>query len=60
MIAKYDKVIVVIEGDDKKAVIIFDEEKHLPVTYGLVKFGMDEHLDMINSDKGIITHEKKG
>lgn len=53
MIAQYDKVIVIKEGDNKKAVVIFDETLHPPVFFGLEKFGMDEILQLINSDNGI-------
>lgn len=60
MIAQYDKVIVIKEGDTKKAVVIFDESLHLPVFFEMEKCGMDEILGLINSDKGIIQDEKKG
>lgn len=48
MTGQYNKVIVCENDGEKKAVIIFDEKLHIPVTYGLVKYGMDEMLEFVN------------
>jgi hypothetical protein len=32
---------------DIKAVVIFDEEKHVPVFWGIEKFGMDDVLELL-------------
>lgn len=54
MIAQYDKVIVIKVNDVKKVVIIFDETLHLPIFYDLDKYGMDDLLELFNSDNGVI------
>lgn len=48
MSAHYDKIIVIEKDEEKKAVIIFDDKLHIPITYGLVKYGMDDLLDLHN------------
>ena len=54
MQAKYDKTIVVYDDNKEvKAVVIFDEVKHLPVFYGVDKFGMDQVLELLGGNKNI-------
>lgn len=50
MNAHYDKVIVIEdETGFKKAVVIFDNELHVPVFFGLKRFGMDEVLELFGT-----------
>ena len=59
MIAKYDKTIVVDdEAGDRKVVVIYDEKLHLPVFYGLNRYGMDEVLDMLGGNKNVLKNNE--
>ena len=49
MIPIYDKVIVLEEAGEKRAVVIFDEKLHIPVTYEIVRCGMDELKELFTS-----------
>ena len=52
MTAQYDKVIVVHdETGDPVVAVIFDEKKHLPIFYGLNRYGMDEVLELLGGNK---------
>lgn len=54
MQAKYDKTIVVDDDTgERKVVVIFDEKLHLPVFYGLNRYGMDECLELLGGNKNI-------
>ena len=54
MQAKYDKTIVVDdESGECKVAVIYDEKKHLPIFYGLNRYGMDEVLDLLGGSKNI-------
>ena len=54
MQAKYDKTIVVDdESGERKVAVIYDEKKHLPIFYGLNRYGMDEVLDLLGGSKNI-------
>jgi hypothetical protein len=48
MKAYYDKVIVKTKGEDKEAVVIFNEKTHTPEFFMLDKCGMDEVLALLN------------
>lgn len=48
MTGQYDKVIVCEDDGEKKVVVIFDEKLHIPVVFGLNRYGMDEYLEFIN------------
>ena len=54
MQAKYDKTIVVDdEAGERKVVVIYDEKLHLPVFYGLNRYGMDELLELLRGNKNV-------
>lgn len=58
MQAKYDKTIVLDDDSgERKVVVIYDEKLHLPVFYGLNRYGMDELLDLLGGNKNIEIHE---
>lgn len=48
MSARYDKIILVEKNEEKIAVIIYDEKSHLPITYAIVKQGMDDMVELLN------------
>ena len=48
--AYYSKTIIIEnEAKEKIGVVIFDEKLHLPVIYGVNRFGMDDVLELFNS-----------
>ena len=52
MQARYDKTIIVDnETGDPVVAVIFDEKKHLPIFYGLNRYGMDEVLELLGGNK---------
>ena len=54
MTARYDKVIVVDnEAGEPVVAVISDEKRHLPVFYGLNRYGMDEVLELLGGNKNI-------
>lgn len=54
MQARYDKTIVLDDDSgERKVVVIYDEKLHLPVFYGLNRFGMDDILEMLGGNKNI-------
>ena len=59
MHSKYDKTIVVYDDNKEvKAVVIFDEAKHLPVFYGVDKFGMDQVLELLGGNKNVLQNSE--
>lgn len=55
MTGQYDKVIIGEVDGEKKYAVIFDEKLHIPVSYALVRLGMDEMLELINKPNGAKT-----
>lgn len=56
MIAQYEKVIVLMEKEEKKAVVIFDEKTHTPTHYTIVKCGMDDIISLHGDNSKIINN----
>lgn len=54
MIANYEKVIILREGEEKKVVVIADEKTHTPTFYNIVKCGMDDIISIHGDNSKII------
>lgn len=52
--ARYDKTIVLEEDEQVKAVIVFNEKLHVPIFYGVDKFGMDDILELFGGNPSML------
>lgn len=54
-----DKCGVVFRSGQKVAIVLYDEEKKVPVVYKLEQLGFDELVDLIREDEGKTNGEEK-